>query len=421
MSNPFHILKYYMKHASKTRQYNIFFAIFSKKQNSLLKIKQPGNKMSKQSIQEHIANKINDLIRDKEISLRALSDKSGISPGHISKVLTCKVNPTVVILQQFALALDVPISYFFDSFSNKKMPATKKNNNQKHYKVCILSVGSKRLVHIHDDEHDYGYLEMYANITLYNSVNVSLEKIKESIFALLNKNGITNFDYKYCDVVISAQCYEYTSVKDKLLDAASRIFASLEIVADWQITYFSSFKFKNGISIVIDKGMSASYRHQDKLYKIGGWGFPHDVSGEYWIGLQAVQHVFKVIDGLEKKTVLFKNIISKFNNDPTVFVEYCSSKNLNVYAELADIVLSHVALDEKQATSIINKGFEHIKTIIAKIDIKTGISDTPITLHGSIADIYKGFLPKERYKKSPSIKDQCKMLSLLAQKTEELA
>lgn len=377
--------------------------------------------MTNIQIQEYIANRINRLLKNKKMSLRQLSQISGISLAHISKILNSKVNPTIIMLQHLSCALDVHISYFFEKLPGVTKVTDSTRPVSETLTVCILSIGDKRIVHISSSTNkDYGYLELPSNIKLSETVNTSIDKIKYSIDTILNNNNIHDLEYHNCNVIISVQCFEFSNSKNKLIDACKRIFNSIEIYPDWQITHVSSFKYKSGISIVADKGLSISYFYQNKLYKIGGWGFPHDIGGEYWIGLQAAQYALRVLDGFESHTTLSNSIITKFNNNAERLIEYCSINNLGAYLELSTTVLNHVALHDNHAISIISKGYSYIEDIISYIDNITKDSSSPITLHGSIANIYTSYIPKSRHFSSPSNQTQCQMLSKLSEDIQEV-
>lgn len=62
--------------------------------------------------------RIKDILKQKEISLVTLSEKTGIEKGNLSNIVNNKKNPTIETLEKIALALDVEISEFFTQKSN---------------------------------------------------------------------------------------------------------------------------------------------------------------------------------------------------------------------------------------------------------------------------------------------------------------
>jgi transcriptional regulator with XRE-family HTH domain len=61
-----------------------------------------------------IGERLMELRKKRELSMRELAERSGASTSLISQVETGKTNPTVAKLQDLAAALDVSVTYFFD-------------------------------------------------------------------------------------------------------------------------------------------------------------------------------------------------------------------------------------------------------------------------------------------------------------------
>lgn len=67
-----------------------------------------------------VGKKIREIRTSKRLSLRALADRSGLNVNTLSLVENGKSSPSVSTLQQLALALDVPIGYFFATEPQEK-------------------------------------------------------------------------------------------------------------------------------------------------------------------------------------------------------------------------------------------------------------------------------------------------------------
>lgn len=61
-----------------------------------------------------LGSRLMDLRKKRQMSMRDLAKRSGVSTSFISQVETGKTNPTVAKLQNLATALGVPVNYFFD-------------------------------------------------------------------------------------------------------------------------------------------------------------------------------------------------------------------------------------------------------------------------------------------------------------------
>lgn len=65
-------------------------------------------------LEESLGNRLRELRRQQALSLRALAEKSGLSANTLSLIENGKTSPSVSTLQQIAMALNIPITAFFD-------------------------------------------------------------------------------------------------------------------------------------------------------------------------------------------------------------------------------------------------------------------------------------------------------------------
>ena len=61
-----------------------------------------------------LGSRLRELRRKQALSLRALAEKSGLSANTLSLIENGKTSPSVSTLQQIAMALDIPITAFFE-------------------------------------------------------------------------------------------------------------------------------------------------------------------------------------------------------------------------------------------------------------------------------------------------------------------
>lgn len=67
-----------------------------------------------EKLEESLGNRLRELRRQQGLSLRALAEKSGLSANTLSLIENGKTSPSVATLQQIALALNIPITAFFE-------------------------------------------------------------------------------------------------------------------------------------------------------------------------------------------------------------------------------------------------------------------------------------------------------------------
>ena len=71
-------------------------------------------------LEDVLGNRLRELRRQQALSLRALAEKSGLSANTLSLIENGKTSPSVATLQQIALALNIPITAFFESKDNRE-------------------------------------------------------------------------------------------------------------------------------------------------------------------------------------------------------------------------------------------------------------------------------------------------------------
>jgi len=72
-----------------------------------------------EKLEETLGNRLRELRRLQGLSLRALAEKSGLSANTLSLIENGKTSPSVATLQQIALALNIPITAFFESKTSR--------------------------------------------------------------------------------------------------------------------------------------------------------------------------------------------------------------------------------------------------------------------------------------------------------------
>jgi transcriptional regulator with XRE-family HTH domain len=72
-----------------------------------------------EKLEAALGNRLRDLRRQQALSLRALAEKSGLSANTLSLIENGKTSPSVATLQQIAIALNIPITSFFEIKVNR--------------------------------------------------------------------------------------------------------------------------------------------------------------------------------------------------------------------------------------------------------------------------------------------------------------
>ncbi len=70
---------------------------------------------SQPSTEINVGRRMRELRIERDLSIRALAEKSGLNVNTLSMIENAKTSPSVSTLQQVATALDVPINAFFET------------------------------------------------------------------------------------------------------------------------------------------------------------------------------------------------------------------------------------------------------------------------------------------------------------------
>src|SRR6266481_2066321 len=87
----------------------------SKHPNSRLSLVYNSENFMENIIEYYIARRIRQLRADRAMTLKQVSDLTGLSKGLLSKIENCIVSPPIGTLSKLAKALNVPIGQFFDN------------------------------------------------------------------------------------------------------------------------------------------------------------------------------------------------------------------------------------------------------------------------------------------------------------------
>lgn len=99
-----------------------------------------------------VSLKMRELRKNKGLSVKKLSELSGVSPGMISQIENGKVVPTIAIMWKLTQALETGIGYFFDEGPSLPFnPVVRKNqtkklligNNKREYELLTPDLNRK--------------------------------------------------------------------------------------------------------------------------------------------------------------------------------------------------------------------------------------------------------------------------------------
>ncbi|UTW42814.1 helix-turn-helix domain-containing protein [bacterium SCSIO 12844] len=346
--------------------------------------------------EEVVLNNIKLLMNAKGWSLRTLAAQSGMSPGNLSKVLQGSVKLSLPAAIKIAEAMDVDLQ-------NKLLKGVKTYSTEdsvsKKYSIGIVSINNRRLTSILDSKgNQKSESVLSGGLDLVDESAELIQLVQEAINdAWVKIKTKSSFNPSEIKLKLVIQSYEFVEKRKKFLLLAHKYFNDVIILPDWAITLLAAFDGSEGISLVVDKGVSLSYLHDSYLKKMGGWKYPvYDLGGENWLGVETIKHTIEAIEDYVPMSDLANNVLSKFNGKIEHITETCHlSNDADIYCMFSEILLRAYYTGEAMAQQIVEKGANHIKRMVDLADKRTGCQ-LPITLNGSLARLYKPYLDSAR-------------------------
>lgn len=121
-------------------------------------------------------------------------------------------------------------------------------------------------------------------------------------------------------VVLPSVEEEYKERKGEILEklkaqkGISKILKGKILIESDQIAPFrSGTNEKDGVLLIAGTGCVARGWRRGREAKISGWGWLTDEGSAFWIGQRTLQAILKDLDGRDKKTLLTKTVLRKFN------------------------------------------------------------------------------------------------------------
>jgi glucosamine kinase len=159
--------------------------------------------------------------------------------------------------------------------------------------------------------------------------------------------------------------------------------ASVMLASDAQIAHLGAHGGGDGAILILGTGSAALLRIDGQEVALGGYGFPvSDEGSGAALGLSAVRHALRALDGRTQWTPLADAISARFDHDTIRAVAWMAEAAPRDYGALAPIVMDHADADDPIARSIVEDAAGHVERFIETI-VARGV--TRCTLVGGLA------------------------------------
>lgn len=152
------------------------------------------------------------------------------------------------------------------------------------------------------------------------------------------------------------------------IEAAAWPFARTAFATDAVIANLGAHGGEEGATLILGTGSVAQLAFGGRSYTIGGYGFPiSDEGSGAALGLSAMRHALRALDGRTVRTPLSTAITERFAHEPVQAIAWMDSATPRDYAELAPLVMDYAEADDAIARSIVENAAGHIERFIETI------------------------------------------------------
>jgi glucosamine kinase len=137
---------------------------------------------------------------------------------------------------------------------------------------------------------------------------------------------------------------------------------------DAAIANLGAHRGADGAVLVIGTGSIAQLRVNGRDFAIGGYGFPiSDEGSGAALGLSAMRHALRALDGRTARTALSTAITERFDHDTTRAIAWMDEASPKDYAAFAPVVMDYAEANDRIARSIVEDAATHIERFIETI------------------------------------------------------
>ncbi len=145
-------------------------------------------------------------------------------------------------------------------------------------------------------------------------------------------------------------------------------FASVAFATDAAIANLGAHGGQEGATLIIGTGSIAWVQVGSTSFAIGGYGFPiSDEGSGAALGLSAMRHALRALDGRSSTTPLSSAVTAGFGHDTARAVAWMDAATPKDYAAFAPLVMDYAENDDAIARSIVEDAAQHIERFIETI------------------------------------------------------
>lgn len=174
------------------------------------------------------------------------------------------------------------------------------------------------------------------------------------------------------------------------LQAMDFPFANIQFTSDAAIANIGAHMGGDGAILILGTGSIGLIKRGEDSFSIGGYGFPiSDEGSGAALGLSAIRHALRALDGRSTPTPLSQAITKEFDHAIPQFIAWMDEATPGDYASFAPLVMDYADNGDEIAMSIVQEAARHVERFIETIVAKGG---NRCVLMGGLAERMKPWL-----------------------------
>jgi glucosamine kinase len=167
-------------------------------------------------------------------------------------------------------------------------------------------------------------------------------------------------------------------------------FATVQFTSDAMIANLGAHLGGDGATLIIGTGSVGMIKRGEDTYSIGGYGFPiSDEGSGAALGLSAIRHALRALDGRTRPSPLSQAITREFDHAIPRVIAWMDEAAPGDYASFAPLVMDYADNGDEIALSIVRDAALHVERFIETIMAKGA---TRCVLMGGLAERMRPWL-----------------------------
>jgi len=201
----------------------------------------------------------------------------------------------------------------------------------------------------------------------------NFEQTKENILLAIQSamNEVPSLNLKFDQFIVGAGLAGVNVPSTyKLMQSWQHPFKEFYLSSDLHTATLGAHNGADGAVIVTGTGSCGFASVNGKQEMFGGYGFPWgDQASGAWFGLQAIELLFKVKDGLSHAPLLEEKLSQQLEIDSAIdIVERVANKAPNFFAAFAPSVFDCADQGEQACIDIVKEGIAYVEQMIERIE-----------------------------------------------------